>query len=353
MELLVSMSILAIILTLFSSLLGSSTSTWTRGMARLENFQTGRAALDLMGREMKPATANPRIQFALTKGELLGDAYLDVEARIAPNSHAAFFATPTGEAGSLVLTGYYLYRDNSKGNFWLRRLHVSKDTEDASGNSPLPVLVKSGAKINDLYESTADPIGQMRPHHQYANWFFYNLEEKHFNDQDPTADSEDICVSTLGSGVIALWFQAFDQQGNAIPSLVDHPGHHPVPQQPILFNSASFLVQANTSSFDNGSTSQYTGLNPSPTNGRPLAFRAGAVPATVQATIVAIDSNTLSKLDPNTIPSQPILYDNAAPNGTVLDVPASVAALTANLRNLNIRDYRVFSTNIKLLNGDK
>jgi hypothetical protein len=136
--------------------------------------------------------------------------------------------------------------------------------------------------------------------------------------------------------VIAFWVQCLDVLGNPIPFLSKSTVH---PASELQFNSAAYFEVATSTPFDTGASFQYLAASPQ-------AMKANRVPATLDLTIVTIDSRTLAR--GVAIPVQANIYDAKG----ALDVDASRKQFETLLQQNNIYNARVFSTRAKLVNGN-
>ena len=284
-ELLISMAILAAIAVLMTNILGGVNRVWTNGDQRVQNFQAGRAVTDLISRELSQAAISPRLQF-------VQDPTVPTTTPVqAPNSRSLFWQAPlnTTEGKANCEVGYYLVRDDANAIYQLKRLLIppSDTTQFLIYNSP--------------------------PSATRASWV---------TNADFAANS-----STVADGVIALWFRCFDGNGDPIPWLFSNTGA----ASPITFNSAaSFQWQTGTSS-----SFTYTGTS---------TAQAHRLPASVEVTIVTLDSTALVRKP--VIPPIPAATD-------VNNIPVQVAAFNASLRANGIQSARTFTTRIDLVNSQK
>ena len=122
-ELLVSMTILAFILATLTGAVSMVANTWQSSEERVEAFQSARGALEMITREMTPASIDTKMQFAVMPGSLLEDVGADF---IAPNSPAVFWMAPLGLDGEMRCVGYYLYRNDERRMYRLKRYYVGR-----------------------------------------------------------------------------------------------------------------------------------------------------------------------------------------------------------------------------------
>jgi len=370
LELIVSMGVLSGLALIYATMIGTASESWSRGERRVENFQDGRAIIELMTREAKGALASSRTQFAVFGGELLmppgsgpGSFHLDLAENISPGSPAAFWVTPVDRYGDLAQIGYYLYRDVATGHFELKRLYISQ-AESPKLFPPIELDDGTGNYQNTrAFAGSNDPNSKKyRPDSVSTAWLLHRLDPSEhnlpntevFDDLNPATDSH---VSTVASGVLALWIQAFDQQGNPIPSLFEENGPHPLPDEPIIYNSAAYFVQANSATLDTGNAATFAYTNKGIVGTRPRGLRANKVPFALEFTIVIASPQSLARVDTSLIPTQDQpgmrVFDATSPNGNVLDIAASAEAFSGALHTIGLKEHRVFSSRVKLLNGAK
>lgn len=317
-ELLVAVAVLSIMLLMLAEMTGTVADTWAKGEARIESYQSARAALELMTREMTPAVVDTRTQFVVAKDVDLGQAGA---RNVAPDSPVILWMAPLGEQGDLRCVGYYLYRDEERQFYRLKRIYVRSDNED--GYFPLKHDVGDARRDGNFSTSEED-----------ADWFFRNWDAAAFDEENPSNDK--VVVSTAADGVVAFWIQPIDLLGNPIPWVSQSSPPHV--RSDLIYNSSGYFNMATTLPFDDGSTTQYLAAEPN-------VMRAIRVPAAVDITVVTLDQRTLARL-PDVPRQQNILNSEGA-----LDVAVSVRLYNEALLEEGIRDARVFTTRVKLLNG--
>ncbi|MDF1852392.1 MAG: prepilin-type N-terminal cleavage/methylation domain-containing protein [Verrucomicrobiales bacterium] len=314
-ELLVAFTVLSILMTILLAAVPSVTSTWIESERRIETYQRARGALELLTRELTPAVVDTRMQFIVLPGEeLLGAGALNV-ASLSP---ALFWMAPLGEGGELRCVGYYLFRDEEKGFFRLKRVYIEPDNPDGY----FPRLVNLG-NTRDLSMRT-DPVT--------ARWFLDNLDLRAFDEQDP--DNDAVVVSTAADGVVAFWVQCYDLLGNPVPWLSEVRNH---PSSDLIYNSAAFFQMATTTPFESGETTEFLRLSKQ-------VMKANRVPAEIEISIVTIDTALLAR-DREIPPMDSLLVDGK------LDMDGSVQLYLQNLEDAGIRGAEVFTTRVKLVNG--
>lgn len=314
-ELLVAFSVLSILMAILLGAVPSVTSTWIESERRIETYQRARGALELMTRELTPAVVDTRMQFIVMPGDQLVGAGAET---VAPGSPALFWMAPLGQGGELRCVGYYLFRDDEKGFHRLKRIYIEPDNPDEY----FPRLVNK-EDARDLSMRT-DPVT--------AKWFLSNLDDRAFDEQDPTNDSA--VVSTAADGVIAFWVQCYDLLGNPVTWLSEAENH---PSSDLIYNSAAYFQMATTLPFDSGETTDYLRLTK-------LVMKAHRVPSEVEITIVTIDTAVIAQ------GQQIPLMENLLVDGK-LDMDGSVQLFLGNLEGAGIRGAEVFTTKVKLVNG--
>ena len=332
-ELMVAVAVLSMIMLFIAGITGTVSNTWSLSEKRLETYQSSRGVLELMTREMTPAVVDTRMQFAVFKGESLERFGA---TNVMKNSPALLWMAPLGEQGELRCVGYYLYRDDEREFYRLKRIFITPhDPGDPDLPNPYyPKLVSQG-----------DPRDfRLRVSPTNIVWFTREWDEAAFDDEDPL--NELAIVSTAADGIIALWIQCFDVLGNPIPWLSESAIHPKDPLIPMIYNSAGYFQVSSTVPFSlsGGETFLYTNQD---------TTRGNRVPAAVDITIVAIDSRAFAR----GIDLAPVLdeYETGKlefidSDGT-LDLKKSVDAFNELLIENEIFDARTFSTRVKLVNG--
>ncbi len=320
MEVTVSVALLTFLMLMLAQMTDTTSRVWRQGASRVEAYQSARASLEGLGRELAPALVDSRMQFAVGPGDLLTTAGAH---NVAPGSPAVLWMAPLGTEGSLRCVGYYLYRDDSLKFYRLKRIFIGPT--DSSG-SPSPFY----PQMVDL-TNPSDPSVEPTP--TDASWFTRAWNANAFNEEDP-ANTEAV-VSSFADGVIAFWVQPLDTLDNPIPAVCNSSIH---PPSALYFNSAAYFESATSTAFDNGQSFTYLAKT-----GQSL--KANRTPAAIAITVVVIDSATLAR--GVSIPQQGNLYDA---NGA-LNVTASVQAFTDALQQNKIFNARTFCTRIKLVNG--
>jgi len=320
-ELTVSVALLTFLMIILANMTDSAGRAWSQGQSRTDTFQTARASLDLLARELAPAVVDTRMQFVVAPASILAPSPLSSQ-NIAGDSPVLLWMAPLGNEGSLCCVGYYLYRDDTNQFHRLKRLYIP--ATDASGNAS-PYFPQT-ANLNNPRDTT------LQPSPTDASWFTRNWMSSAAG--NPFADPN--VVSTAADGVIAFWAQCVDLLGNPIP-LVSSSSIHPV--SPLSFNSAAYFQVATTLPFDNGSSFTYLAQTAQ-------SLRANRVPAAIDLTIMLLDNATITRS--GNLPQQ---VNDLAANGTI-DVTQSLNDLNSKLNKAGIYNARTFSTRVKLVNGN-
>jgi len=315
-EMLVAFAVFALLISFLLSTLQPISSAWSESERRIQTYQRARGALELFARELTPAVVDTRMQFVMMPGTLLSDVGAP---NVAPNSTALVWLAPLGENGDLRCVGYYLYRDEEKDFYRLKRLIV--DAEHPKDYFPRLV---NQLDARDL---------SMRTSAISAEWFLERWDKQAFDEED--VYNEDAIVSTAADGVIAFWIQCYDILGNPIPWVSDSKIH---PDTDLHYNSAAFFQVATTEPFEDGQTTVYLA-------GHEFAMKANRVPAEVEVTLITIDDVTLIR--GLTIPEM----TNHLTDSGALDLEKSAAEFHEQLEANGIQTAKTFSTRVKLLNG--
>ncbi len=310
---LAAIAVLSILLVLLFGSLASVSSLYIRSEEKVLSLEAGRANLELITRELTPAVVDTRIQFVILPGEHLAPSGAQ---EIAPHSPAILWMAPLGGAGDLRCVGYYLTASPETRRYLLKRIYIRDDNPDGY----FPRLINRD-NARDLSLRT-DPLS--------AKWFLDGWDREAFDEA-----SERAIVSTVSSRVLALWFQPMDHFGNPIPWQSRSRIH---PASDLIFNSAAYFHFAEVSPFDRGDTFVYLAQHP-------LVMKAHRLPPEMEIAIVMAGDVVLNR--ENEIPEMVNLFH---PDGS-LDLSGSIDAYDSRLRENGIRDFEVFTTRVKLING--
>ncbi|MEI9898638.1 MAG: prepilin-type N-terminal cleavage/methylation domain-containing protein [Chthoniobacter sp.] len=319
-ELLVSVALLTFLMLILVSITDSAGRAWREGQNRTEAFQSARTALEIVTRELTPAVVDTRMQFVVAPGTILTDAGA---TNVAPNSPAMLWMAPLGTDGGLCCVGYYLYRDDQRQFYRLKRIYIAPP--DTAKPSPyFPQMVSAS--------NSQDPSLRTSPVN--ADWFTRTWDANAFNEEDVANDRA--VVSSAADGIVALWVQCLDILGKPVPLVSKSTVH---PPSALDYNSAAYFQVATSTAFENGRSFLYLAQTPQ-------SMKANRVPAAVDLTLITVDSGVLAK--GFSIPQQTNVYDATG----ALDVDASTKAYTAALQQNRIFNARTFSTRVKLVNGN-
>lgn len=322
MEMMVTVTILAVMLLLLAEALDPAMRLWGEGEQRIEKYQSARAALELITREMTPAVVDTRMQFVVMPGQLLVDelGLKNVEG----TAPAMFWMAPLGERNRLHCVGYYLARDDDRKRYRLKRLFVPPHPPgDPYEQHPSYPRMMNFAE-NRGEQNRTSPVN--------ADWFLANWKHKQFDDQDP--ENDEVIVGTVADGVIAMWVQCYDLLGNPIPWVSMSDVH---PDSELIYNSAGFFYAATSEEFEEAKTFSYAAEHE-------LSMKANRVPAAMEIKIYTIDHHQL--LRGVEVPEMENVMD-----GDRLDLDASVQRFEEKLAAAGIDRPESFSTRVKLLNG--
>jgi prepilin-type N-terminal cleavage/methylation domain-containing protein len=319
-ELITAMALLSVLLIMLASITDSAGKAWAQGRSRVDTFQSARSALEIMGRELTPAIVDTRMQFVHLPGEVLSETGAE---NVAPNSPALLWMAPLGDNGQLRCNGYYLYRDEARRFFRLKRITVAESAKVDPRSVYFPRMINLA--------NPRDPMLRTSPVN--AEWFTRSWDRAAFDEED--ASNEAAIVSTVADGVVAFWARCVDVLGEPVPLLSEARNH---PKSRLFYNSAAFMQMATSKPFDNGSSTIYLAETPE-------SLKSNRVPAAVDLTVITLDSVTLDRI--SSLPVQNTALDK---HGAV-DLETSVRAYESALRENNIFTARTFNTRVKLVNG--
>jgi prepilin-type N-terminal cleavage/methylation domain-containing protein len=313
LEILVAMSILLVMMALLLSFISGVSSIWAYGERKVETFQSGRAILELIGRELSPALVSAQLQL-VQRPTLPGIT----TPPIAVNSSSLFWVAPLKKTdkGNLCAVGYYLTRDASvtPARYQLMRFFVAPD--DTSG-------------LYRLFDTTNKPLkGSDAP------WLSNAAMLPAFQLGGASAR-----VSVVADGIIAFWIRSLDINGTAIPYLHQSSvAYSPLSAGKMEFNSAAYFLVARPSA---------TPPNP----GAPGSFlytdrnstlQAHQMPPFIELTLLTLDRNSLLR-NPE-IPDLPVINDPE-------DLPDEITDYNQSLINKNIKNAQIFRTIVPLINA--
>jgi hypothetical protein len=315
------MALLSFLMLMLISMTDSAGRVWRDGRNRTESFQSARTALEILAREMTPAVVDTRMQFIVAPGTILTKAKAP---NVVEESPTILWMAPLGDEGDLRCVGYYLFRDEERRFFRLKRIFISPKQGNGTASPYFPRMV------NLLNPRDAT----LRTSPTHANWFTSKWNLEAFDEE--TADNDRCVVSTAADGVIALWVQSLDVLGNPIPWLSEARVH---PRSELQYNSAAYFQMATSEPFDGGISTQYLAETAN-------SLKANRVPAAIEITIVTLDGDVLRRAA--RLPEQA----NVLTEANTLDVEASRRRLEADLAVERIQSSRTFTTRVRLVNGN-
>lgn len=321
-EMLVAFAVLSGLMVLLLGAVTPVATQWRKAESRVETHQRARGALELLARELTPAVVDTRMQFVVLPGVDLEDAGA---TGIAAESPALIWMAPLGKDGELRCVGYYLFRDQSRGFYRLKRMFIRPYRTDLPDvpNPYFPRLVNH-KDTRDLSMRT-DPVS--------AKWFLERWDEKAFAEED--LSNERAIVSSVADGVLGFWVQCYDLLGNPVPSLSEAKYH---PRSTLIYNSAAYFQMATTHPFDSGNSTEFLAETPQ-------VMKANRVPTEIEFGLVVVDE-TVALRDVR-VPDMTSVRDDQG----VLDLEASIRETMANLETAGINQAKAFTTRVKLVNG--
>jgi hypothetical protein len=324
-ELLVAFVIFAGLMVILVGAVEPVSRTWIESERKVLTYQRARGALELLTRELTPAVVDTRMQFAVIPGNMLGDIGAP---SVVEESPVLLWMAPLGRYGDLRCVGYYLFRDEDRQLFRLKRIFVKPFVNDKKENPYFPAVGNS-ENIEDLERESLN----MRTSPVEPNWYLDRWNDAAFDEEDTF--NRDAIVSTAADGVLAFWIQCYDLLGNPIPWLSEVKNH---PASEMIFNSAGYFHQANVEPFEGGATTVFL-------RETKYAMKANRLPAEIEITIVTVDDDVaLQGLE--IPPMSSVLF----PDGS-LDLETSVELFEDALNLNGIQRSRTFSTRVKLLGG--
>lgn len=293
-EVLIALAILSVVVVLLNSVLGGVARAWTAGEQQADQFATGRAALELMARELAQVVISPNLQFVQNPPLPSG-----INQRT--NSDTLFWQVPSArtDSGDLAEVGYYLTETHDASHpgaeaYQLQRFYVPQTSSSFAIFAPSSLPTSSSAPWVSSY------VG-------------------------PSTSS------VVATGIVALWVRCFDLNGDLIPWLSSaNPG-----VGGIKYNSAAPFQQASAGATAPGNTNPGVSFTYTPASIAP----AHALPATVELTLTTVDSRTLSRN-----PSIPGQVAQTAPD----TLPSARAQFEQSLVSNRINTFRTFSTRVRL-----
>jgi prepilin-type N-terminal cleavage/methylation domain-containing protein len=333
-ELLIAITILSLLVVLLASLLSGVSRAWVSSEQQIGTFQDGRAITDLISRDLSQSVISPQLQFIQNPGNLstAPNTLLTSTTQVA-NTESLFWQTVSASdaLGNVNEVGYYLtHRADSNGieHFELRRFFVSPADPRQPPSAP---VANPSYHIYDVpstvyYNSSSTTI--MPP------WI--NLNGKNL---DPARTDFEFWSSVVSDGVVGFWIRCLDRNGEAIPWLSSADNS----TSPIRYNSTAYFqpaIPGQAASFKYTKTSS--------------TVKANLLPATVELTIVTVDSRTMQRKP--TIPAVPAGvptgYPDVSPTGFgPEDIPNAIDWFNRQLITNGVKNARTFTTRVSLKNS--
>lgn len=324
-ELMVAFVIFAGLMVILVGALEPVSRTWVDSERKVLTYQRARGALELLSRELTPAVVDTRMQFAVVPG---GELTKIGAPGVVEEAPVLLWMAPLGRFGDLRSVGYYLFRDEDRDFYRLKRIFVKPFEKGGDENPYFPPVGNSQDIENLKHDSLmmrTSPVG--------ANWFLDRWDVKAFDEED--AFNRKAIVSTAADGVLAFWVQCYDVMGNPVPWL-SKAEHHP--KSDMIYNSAAYFQQANVTPYEDGSTTVFL-------KETDQAMKANRLPAEVEVTIITIDDD-FSIRGYAVPPMETFLL----PDGS-LHLERSVKEFQDALESNGVRSFRTFSTRVKLVGG--
>jgi hypothetical protein len=342
MEVMVATAILVLIVALLASIVGQVNKAWASGQQRVESFQSGRAILELIARELSQAVISNKLQFVQNPTDLAGGtnlaSMLSGSTPQVANSDSLFWQMPfAGNAyGNICEIGYLLTSNTvaKPAQYQLQRYFVAPDILATTSTGHM-FRIYDGyttyASTAAYTSSTPWPLIIGAPWLTVAQTGSLTLAQVKTNFQNS--------LSLLSEGVIGFWVRCLDKNGNPIPWLSQSSLYTGSFATSLKFNSAACFTDSaltGTNSFQYG--------NPAPPAvSSPMVLtstaQANLLPDSVEITLVTVDSRTIKQ--GLTIPPLPVATGPS-------DVPVEVSNFMNSLVANRIRTARVFSTTVHL-----
>ena len=324
-ELMVAFVVFAGLMVILVGAVEPVSKTWVDSERKVLTYQRARGALELLTRELTPAVVDTRMQFAVVPGKMLEEVGAP---SVVEDSPVILWMAPLGRYGDLRCVGYYLFGDEDRQLFRLKRIFVKPFVDDRKENPYFPAVGNS-ENIENLKEESL----YLRTSPVEPNWFLDQWDAEAFDEED--AYNQDAIVSTAADGILAFWVQCYDILGNPVPWLSNVDNH---PKSEMIYNSAAYFHQANVEPFEDGSTTVFL-------KETRYTMKANRLPAEIEITIVTLDDD-VSIQGYDIPPMKTVLTSDGA-----LDLKASVESFQDALKENGILRSRTFSTRVKLLGG--
>ncbi|PTX97465.1 hypothetical protein DB346_20945 [Verrucomicrobia bacterium LW23] len=314
-ELMVSLVMMTLLLTLFFSMVVEISKVWQQAQARMEPRVSGRTVLDILGRELEMAalpedrlmlytstTATPvgtamNLQMLVNPPQLTAATFL--------NPHAVFWQAPavSAQEGNMAELGYFIR--------W--------DTTTKPGN-PRATLYRMCIKPGDAqYRIYSDPTA----------WLSDSIVDAAAPAIDAAA-ADNIYKGWMADNVIGLWVRCLDPLGNPITRTALATTYGPYVYDSRLGYSYTSGTKTMVCSGRTVSTSNYQIL--------------ATLPPSMEVAIVILDAAAADRLT-----AKPTYPASATPTRASFwkDIDDFVAALPPQVR----KGARIYSTRVTLKSG--
>ncbi|MEO0414669.1 MAG: hypothetical protein AAF226_06925 [Verrucomicrobiota bacterium] len=312
-ELLASMVVFSGLIVLLLSAVSAISSVYMRSDNRSKSAESGRAAIELMARELAPAIVDTRMQFVIMPVENLPAQDVVQGAKSAP---VILWMAPLGPLGEMRCVGYYLKRDQENRLFQLKRIYIKPDND-----SYFPRMANAEKALDTSLRTS--PVN--------ADWFIKNWDETAFDEE---GEGEHI-ATTMENGIVALVVSAIDSMGNPIPHASRSKNH---PQSNLWFNSAGYFHMAQGQRFDDDSSFVYLGAGD-------YVMKANRLPAAIDIALVMLGRDELSRL--KSVPEMELQF---AGEGAV-DIEETLKVYLSALSDTGASQSVVVKTRVNLTNG--
>lgn len=320
-ELMIAMTILILLMVFMAQILTAVSRTWTEGERRVETYQSGRAVLDLIARELAPAVMSSAHQ--LIQNPFTAAQQSITVPNMAPNSDSLFWQAQVAhqDRTELAEVGYYLTRETptqADGAYQLKRFYVGQ-----------PSSVAKPTDGRFIYNAAYSPTTVQ------ARWIASSSATTF------TAAEFESLSSVVSDGIVGFWIRCFDVNGEPIPWFYARSPESSA-ESNVKFNSAARFQPTipGTAGTTNPAPWPYT------SHETPAATDAAhRLPVSIEISIITVDGRALQRR-PN-IPPLPAINDPA-------DVPTAIATyLSQDLIGNKVDSARLFTTRVRLDNGSQ
>jgi len=330
-ELLVSLTVVLFVMVILAQMVNAVSKGWASGEKRVETFQSGRAVLDLISRELAPAAIASPIYPSPSPGaplyQLIQNPFPSAPY---PAPVPAFTPATAGNCDSLFWQahvhsstssdlceiGYYLADPNRTGTgpYQLKRLFVPP----------------SSNKFLIHTKSSTD----YRPSATAAPWLILGFSSQ---------SDFDTVTSVVADGILGMWIRCLDTNGDPIPWFKSNSPDS-VSGMNVKYNSAARFQTA---------VAPVSSPTPTPTplpwpytsNASPVTAQANRLPSAIEIYLITVDSATIRR-NP-TFPTTPSI---TSPDQVSTVVSTFVnTTLPAN----GIDSARLFTSRVRITSGSQ